>query len=99
MARLFLLQPADRRLSRGTERFQKLFFSSVSTGAAPPVGVAAVHRHGAENGGDKEAVQTQERPGEPGVQNPQLPQPLHTAAQRRQVMITLSCCEGRFSQS
>lgn len=34
---------------------------SLATGAAPPVGVATVHRHGAENGGDKEAFQAQER--------------------------------------
>ena len=33
---------------------------SVSTGAAPPVSVATVHRHGAEDGGDKEVFQAQE---------------------------------------
>lgn len=39
-----------------------MFFSA--TGAAPPVRVAKVHRRGAENGGDKEAVQAQEQGGQ-----------------------------------
>lgn len=57
---------------------------SMATGAAPLVGVATLHRHGAEIGGDKAAVQAREQR-EEGIQRPQLPQPLHSAAQRRQV--------------
>lgn len=37
---------------------------SLATGAAPPVCVATLHRHGAENGGDKEAFQAYEQRGE-----------------------------------
>lgn len=62
---------------------------SLATGAAPPVGVATVHRHGAENGGDKEAIQAHQQGGE-WVQLPQLSQPVYTAAQRCQVMITVT---------
>jgi len=51
------------------------------TGAAAPVGVAAVHRPGAEDRGHQQALQAQER-GQP----PQLPQPLRPPAQQRQVI-------------
>lgn len=57
---------------------------SMATGAAPLVGVATLHRHGAEIGGDKAAVQAREQR-EERIHRPQLPQPLHSAAQRRQV--------------
>lgn len=35
-----------------------------ATGAAPPVGVAEVHRGGAESGGDKEIVKARDQQGE-----------------------------------
>lgn len=65
------------------------FLSTSATGAAPLVSVASVHRLGAENGGDKEAHQAQGR--QERIQIPQLSQPLHTEAQRRQVIILLHC--------
>ena len=71
---------------RGLTSHPRVLLSvSTATGAAPPVGVAAVHRHGAEDGGGEPAHQAQERRGERS-QRSQLSQPLHTEAQRRQVI-------------
>lgn len=62
---------------------------SATTGGSASVGVATVPRQRAQGGGDKPPVQARVQPPEPQrrrqTRHWQLLQPLHSAAQRRQV--------------
>ena len=60
--------------------------ASVPPGAAAAVGVAALHRPGAEDGVGEASVQTQGPPWGPADLQ-QLPQPLRPPAQGRQVTL------------